>query len=108
MFRLAPSTDTTGITIMSEIEVAPALLVRRFGAPAAGDGYKVSGEYVFVDSAGEPFVVHDWKSTNLWEKELLSPEQFWASQEPAELCVSSRDQETGEFERWFLARLREE
>jgi hypothetical protein len=50
---------------MGEVQVAPALIVRRFGLPGPGDDYKVSGEYVFIDQNGEPFVVHDWKSTSL-------------------------------------------
>jgi hypothetical protein len=63
MFTFSPSTDPIGITGMGELEVPPASIIRRFGQPAEGDGYKLSGEFVFVDGAGEPFVIHDWKST---------------------------------------------
>jgi hypothetical protein len=107
MFNLNPTCDTTGITTMGEIEVVPALIVKRFGPPAKGDGYKVSGEYVFVDVNGEPFVVHDWKSTSLWDKSFPGPEEFWAYLEPAELVISSRDVDIGEFEKWFLQQLTE-
>ncbi len=107
MFKLSPTTDTIGTTEMGEIEVAPALIVKRFGPPGAGDDYKVSGEYVFADQNGEPFVVHDWKSTSLWDEDFPTPEELWASEEPEELSISSRDLETGEFERWFLEQLGE-
>ena len=105
MFRLAPTTDTTGIFTMGELEVPPALVVERFGPPAESDGYKVSGEFVFIDDRGEPFVVHDWKSTSLWEESLPTPEEFWARNEPEELSIGTRGVETTEFERWFLEQL---
>ena len=70
MFKLSPTTGTVSVTTMSEIEVAPASIIRRFGPPAVSDEYKVSGQFVFVDQQGEPFVVHDWKSTSLWEQEF--------------------------------------
>ena len=91
MFRLSPSADTTGITSMGEIEVSPALIVQRFGPPACGDDYKVSGEYVFTGENGKLFIVHDWKSTSLWESELLPPRVFCAREEAQELTISSRD-----------------
>ena len=53
---------------MGEIEMVPRSIVRRFGPPARSNGYKVSGEYVFTDQDGQPFVVHDWKSTSLWNR----------------------------------------
>ena len=106
MFQLSPSSDTTGITEMGEVEVSPALIAKLFGFPAKGDGYKVSGEYVFVDSNGNPFVVHDWKCTSLWDNNFPTPEKFWTSVEPAELSISSPDLDTQEFQRWFLDQLR--
>jgi hypothetical protein len=107
VFELSQSSDTTGITQMGEIEVPPALVVRRFGLPAKGDDYKVSGEYLFLDQNGNLFVVHDWKSTSLWDERLPAPEEFWATVEPTELSISSHDLDTGEFVRWFLQQLRE-
>ena len=108
VFTLSPSTKTTGITTMGEIEVAPARIVRRFGPPAPGDGYKVSGEFVFVGENDELFVVHDWKSTSLWEEDLLPPKVFWAGEEPQELNIGSRDVDTTAFEQWFLQQLQGE
>ncbi len=91
---------------MGELEVVPALIVDRFGVPAKADGYKVSGEFVFIDQDGQPFVVHDWKSTSLWEQGLQTPEEFWSSEEPQELCIATRDLETAAFEVWLVAQLK--
>ena len=90
---------------MGELEVEPARLVRRFGRPSDSDGYKISGEYVFSNDKGQPFVVHDWKSTSQWESGLMSPEEFWASGEPQEFCIATRDLDTAEFEQWLLDQL---
>jgi hypothetical protein len=105
MFKLSQNRDTIGITQMGEFEVAPALIVRRFGLPAKGDGYKVSGEYVFEDLHGNLFVVHDWKSTSLWDSNFPEPEDFWATVEPVELSISTHDLETEEFKQWLLQQL---
>jgi hypothetical protein len=107
MFHLSPGSDTSGVTEADEIEVAPALVVRRFGSPARGDGSKVSGEYVFLNLNGDLFVLHDWKSTSLWDQSFPHPDEFWAGDEPAELRISTRDQDAEEFKTWFLQQLRE-
>ena len=106
MFKLDPSADTIGVTGMGEIEVPPALLVKRFGSPGSGDGFKTSGEYVFVDLDGRPFIVHDWKATSLWDSEFPTPEEYWASRVPEELTISTRDLATHDFQEWLLAQLR--
>jgi hypothetical protein len=100
-----PATGTTGITTTGEVEIAPVLMVRRFGLPSHSDGYKVSGEYVLVDEEGRPFVVHDWKSTSLWDNSFPTPEEFWANEQPQELCIGTRDLDTAEFERWLFLQL---
>jgi hypothetical protein len=107
MFKLSPNYDTIGVTQVDEIEVAPVFVVRRFGSPTKGDGYKVSGEYIFVDLNGKPFIVHDWKSTSLWDKHFPDPEEFWASFDPVELSISSHDLDTEEFKSWFFQQLTE-
>jgi hypothetical protein len=104
-FRLSPAADTTGVTGMSEIEVPPALVVQRFEAPKSGDGFKASGEFVFVDGGGQVFVVHDWKATNPWDENFPAPDDYWASWEPDELTISTRDIDPADFERWLLAEL---
>lgn len=58
-----------------------------------------------MDENCEPFVVHDWKSTSLWEEGFPTPEDFWAGEEPEELSIGTRDLVTADFERWFLEQL---
>lgn len=106
MFKLSPSADTAGIVFRCELVAVPARIVKCFGPPGRGDGYKKSGEYVFTDDQGRPFVVHDWRATNLFDSELPSPAEFWAGEEPIEFCVVAREADTDEFERWFLGRVR--
>src|SRR5262249_44270162 len=92
---------------MGELEATPVVVIRRFGRPAQGDGFKISAEYVFIDRNDQPFVVHDWKSTNLWEVGLPTPDEFWASDQPEELSIGTRDLDTSEFKRWFLEQIGE-
>jgi hypothetical protein len=101
MFALSPSIDTAGITEMGEIEIAPSALVACFGVPSPGDDFKISGEFVFVGADNEVFVLHDWKATNLWDQSFPAPNEFWSADQPVELSISSRDQDTSEFETWI-------
>lgn len=105
LVTLSPKTNTIGVTGMGELELAPAWLVRRFGPPSKGDGFKVSGEYVFIDPKEEPFVLHDWKNTSLGEDRLWEPEELWASEELQEFAICTRDIDTREFEKWLIAQL---
>ena len=78
MFRRVKSQDVDldGITIMGEVQATPASIVRLFGPPAPGDGYKISGEYVFQGDGGEVFVLHDWMCTSLYHPSGPTPEVF--------------------------------
>jgi hypothetical protein len=99
--------DLDGITIMGEVTVAPAVVVKRFGRPSPGEGYKISGEYAFTNDRGEAFVLHDWLCTNLYHHEDgLTPEAFWAMADPFPLSISSLDLDTSEFAAWLQNELR--
>lgn len=98
--------DLNGITIMGEVEVVPADVVRCFGKPSPGDGYKISGEFVFASDRDEVFVLHDWISTRLFYGEGLSPLEFWAFESPIELSISSLDLDTTRFANWLQEQLR--
>jgi hypothetical protein len=65
-----------GATITASTTVAPALIVKRFGPPHRGDGYKISGEYVFVSTGGNAFALHDWLATSLYLGSGPSAEDF--------------------------------
>lgn len=74
--------------------VAPSLLVKLFGQPEEADGYKVSGEYSFKNEEGKIFRLYDWKWTSLYHGEdEITPEEFWASDEPYEFHVGSEGPE---------------
>lgn len=90
-----------GATITAATLIAPALVVQRFGAPCQGDGYKISGEFAFINVEGDAFILHDWLSTSLYTGAEPTPEQFWASTEEYELSVSSLDLDCTEFLEWL-------
>jgi len=103
MFRQVKSQDVdlSDFTIMGEVSAVPGVVVRRFGQPSPGDGYKISGKFFFVNDRGEAFVLHDWKFTSLYNSESPSPDEFWATAEPLELSVSSGDLPIDEFASWL-------
>lgn len=75
-----------GGSLQGECTISPARLVEVFGKPDESDGYKVSGEFTFINREnGESFTLYDWKSTTLydWDGEpgVPTPEEFWASTE---------------------------
>jgi hypothetical protein len=108
MFRHVKSRDVDldGITIMGEVTAAPASIVKLFGPPSPGDGYKISGEYAFVNHRGQAFVLHDWLCTSLYDSSGPTPELFWASGDPFEFSVSSMDLDISEFAAWLQNELR--
>ena len=55
-------------------------MLKVFGKGLEGD-YKISMEWVFTDDNNNVFTVYDWKSTNLYDRDYLSPESLWSSDE---------------------------
>jgi hypothetical protein len=106
-YRLVKSGELRldGATIMATVPIAPALLVQRFGEPSPGDGYKISGEFVFINDSGEAFALHDWLSTTLYTESGLTPAEFWASTDEMELHVSSPDKDCTSFLEWVANQL---
>ena len=93
MFRLDPSADVNGTSLLTWFECPPVCLLELFGKPAEGDGHKVSGEYVFTNDKGDVFTLYDWKMTTLfWGEESGSPtpDEFWIGEDPEQLCVGGR------------------
>ena len=87
-----------------EVMVSPARLVEVFGKPMESDGYKVSGEYLFVGDNDEVFTVYDWKSTSLYDPDLNSPEQFWSYSSPEYFSVGGKS-DPDSFVTWLLRKL---
>ncbi len=77
-FKLDMDGDHRGTSLRGYVNVVPAELVKRFGKPKESDGYKVSGEYLFVDEDGNVFTVYDWKDTNLYDDpNAQTPAKLW-------------------------------
>lgn len=83
MFKVANDWDHpaigNGTSLMGYITVKYSDLVLAFGEPMESDGYKVSGEWIFIEEeSGEVFTIYDWKSTDLYDSDLKSVEEFRA------------------------------
>lgn len=107
MFTLNPDANVGGTSRIGEVSVAPAKLKAVFGPSESSDGYKVSGEYIFVDKKGTPFTVYDYKSTSLYDEDNPSPDAFWNATVPMEFSVGGNDRtKVNEFKAWLLDKLK--
>jgi hypothetical protein len=76
-----------------------------FGHPRPGDGYKVSGEFVFADAAAEVFTIYDWKATSLYFGSCApTPEEFWTNDEPFDFSVGATA-DAGRFLDWLVGKV---
>ena len=97
-FQLNPEADIDGTYRIGSITLVPRRLVDRFGPPSDADGYKVSGQYRFVDQAGLVYTLYDWKRTSLFNDGLAegeessspTPEEFWGNENPDQLQIGGR------------------
>jgi len=103
------SADWNGTYRIGTVQLSPAFLVQRFGAPAQADGERVSGTYTFRSPQGAIFTVYDYKATTLWatDESLPSPEQFWSDKSPRQFSIGGRGEPSKEFESWLLAAYRD-
>lgn len=78
MFRVCGDMDNVdGTSRMGEMNVKYKDLILAFGQPQESDGYKVSGEWVFIeDESGEVFTIYDWKMTELYDSDGLSVDEL--------------------------------
>ncbi len=96
-FRLDHAADVSGTHGLGEVRLSPRAVVERFGPPRSFDGYKVSGNYTFVDDAGRPFTLYDWKLTSLYNDPAMgypespTPAAFWRDARPTTLNIGGRD-----------------
>jgi hypothetical protein len=104
-YKLDPSADISNTSLVEEVEVAPAKVVRALGAPHRRmDEYKVSGLYSFVDGL-RVFTVYDWKATSLYDEDLPSPLAFWNCKSEVCLSIGSNSDDVTDFKRWLLERV---
>jgi len=77
-----------GTSGMGDMMVRYKDLVLAFGEPMESDGYKISGEWVFVEEeSGEVFTLYDWKSTDLYDGEGPSVEEFRNYNHPVQFNI---------------------
>ncbi len=79
MYKLNNNASISGTSLKGYANFDYKHMRELFGEPNESDGYKVSGEWVFEATNGDVFTVYDWKSTNLYDSDLPSVEEFRAS-----------------------------
>jgi hypothetical protein len=103
-FVLTSSAESDGTHRFDAVAIAPASVVRCFGAGFEGDGYKVSRQWVFR-RAGLIFTVYDWKSTSLYDPDFWNPDELWQSVWPFDLHIGSKHPATEKDVAEFIAYL---
>lgn len=101
-YSLAGDSDADGTHLFGEVQLSPASVVRRFGCGSGGDEYKVSRTWVFRKGP-LVFTLYDWKSTSLYDSDMWSPDELWASTEPFDLHVGSKQPATQDDVDQFIA-----
>lgn len=76
MFKLDQNADVNGTCLIGQVRVSMPKMIRLFGLPKECDGYKVSGEWVFINDSRDVFTVYDWKMTNLYDKCTTTVEEL--------------------------------
>lgn len=73
-FKLSPHISIDGTYLIGNISISPQKLIRCFGQPLSGDGYKVTGEYHFEGPNDSVFTLYDWKyGYDIWTSPSLNP-----------------------------------
>ena len=66
------------------------------------DEYKVSGEWIFESETGDVVTLYDWKSTDLYDTDLPSVEEF-RQESRYDFHVGAKDKMTAlMFNEWFM------
>jgi hypothetical protein len=103
------NTEFKGSSGASEyLTLQPSRLIQVFGEPEESDGYKVSGEYRFNTPNGGMITLYDWKSTSLYDSNLIDPVDFWGGSEYFEMNLGGDDEgkkHVREFMEWIQGQL---
>lgn len=105
-YVLTSSAESDGTYVVDEVAIPPASVVRCIGKGDEGDGYKVSRQWVFRKK-NLVFTLYDWKSTDLYESGMWSPESLWQCEEPFDLHIGSKVPATETDVEEFIAYIRE-
>ena len=103
-FIRAPNAEMNATHRFGEIQIIPSAVVRCFGEGESGDGFKVFRTWIF--RRGDlVFTLYDWKSTSLFDAEMWTPQELWASHEPFDLHIGSKEPATANDVDEFIAYL---
>ena len=67
MFKINYDANIYGTHYHDEIVTNYSTLEDLLGPPGEGDGYKISGRWVFEDDRGQVVTLYDWKETELYD-----------------------------------------
>jgi hypothetical protein len=95
--------DRDGTCLVGNVVCRYKDLERAFGKPIEADGYKVSGEWVFISRDGKRvFTVYDWKMTSLYDEDYPSVDQFRSSDKRVMFNIGGEyGTDSKEFEAWL-------
>lgn len=104
-FTINNEADPSGTCLQGYLVGNYKKIVEMFGEPIESDGYKVSAEWVFVSEKGDVVTLYDWKSTNLYDDDLPSVEEF-RELDQYKFHIGAKDKATAlNFQDWFMAQL---
>ena len=89
-YKLNKQASSDGTSLRGNVTISTKRLTELFGLPSSSDGYKSSGEYIFTSEAGDVFTLYDWKSTSLYDEEMMAPEEFWNQSSPVTLNIGAK------------------
>jgi hypothetical protein len=104
-FRVNSDADSCGTSLQGYIEGNYQKMVELFGEPIESDGYKVSSEWIFESETGDVVTVYDWKSTNLYDEDLPSIEEFRRFSQCTFHLGSNSSTVVNQFKIWFMNQL---
>lgn len=76
-----------GTSLKTHIEATWQELQLLLGNSSESDGYKVSGEWAFINREGDVVTIYDWKATSLYDEDLPTPEEFRAQGYPSTFSI---------------------
>lgn len=88
MYTLNPNASIRDFFRIGTLNISPAKLKAVFGQPRPGNGITVSGSYI-LEKESSIFWIYEYKLTSLYEKDSLSPEDFWNSFFPEPFSIGS-------------------
>lgn len=87
-FQQTSHSDFSFKGLSAQALLIPCAVIEAFGNGEKGDDFKVSRHWTFR-KGDLIFSLYDWKSTNLYDPALLTPEELWSLRTPVLFNVGS-------------------